>query len=98
MKIPEWLRKAGYFLPNYGQCGGASASCAPIPPIDAMDLCFQEHDMSCYSASMLGSQQEVEKAKSEADHILHDELEKIDTSKLSFYGKLYRLACLIVFK
>lgn len=47
---------------------------------------------------MLGSQQEVEKAKSEADQILRDELEKIDTSKLSFYGKLYRLACLVVFK
>lgn len=91
----EWIR--GLPSPDYGRCGGADRDCSDKPITDPMDLAFREHDQNCYQASLLPPD-EVEKAKSEADHILHEELEKIDPKTLGIYGRLYRLACLVIFR
>lgn len=91
----SWLRKLP--TPTYGKCGGSALDCSTRPPHDPMDLAFQEHDQNCYQASLLPEDQ-VEEAKTEADHILHQALLEIDPSQLSFYGKLYRWACLKIFK
>lgn len=95
----EWVRNGlGKLTPTYGKCGGSMADCSTRPPQDDMDLAFAEHDQNCFQASLLGSNFRIEEGKAQADTILHAELEEIDPSHLSLYGKLYRLACLVIFK
>lgn len=95
MSIAEWFRK--FPTPTYGKCGGAAKSCAPKKPKDEMDELFEQHDMNLYLADQL-PKEERKIARKEADKILYEGLKKLDTSKISLYGKLYRQVAMVVFK
>lgn len=99
MALPEWLRRLGKFLPDYGSCGGYSISCAPPPkPVDEMDELFAQHDMNLYSTNQLVSYYEREAARREADRILGQGLRKLDAKKLSLYGRAYRRFAMLIFR
>ena len=95
--VPEWLRKLGKFLPNYGECGGYSVSCAPKRPKDEMDELFQQHDMNLFASDQLPPE-ERKIARKESDRILYEGLKSLDVKKISLYGKLYRQVAMVVFK
>jgi len=83
--------------PGYGKCGGADKDCSPNPPIDEMDKLFYEHDMNLYSADQLPEPERTQ-ARKESDWLLHAGLKNLDSSKLSLYGKIYRVMAIFVFR
>lgn len=84
--------------PGYGKCGGKNKDCSIAPVKDDMDDLFYEHDMNLYGAHQIENNFERKLAEKECDRILHDGLKKLDPSKLNWYGKIYRLGALMVFK
>lgn len=90
----EFLRKIP--TPTYGRCGGAAEDCSD-KPLDPMDIAFKEHDQNLYQTEKL-PEGERKIARLEADHILRQELLKIEPKTLTLYGRLYRWSCLQIFK
>lgn len=86
LKFFRWLPH-----PTYGKCGGASKDCSDKPPLDWMDMAFAKHDNDLYEA------------KSNADKYMADlklayALREGDPKELPFYGKVYRLMAMMVFR
>jgi len=77
--------------PGYGKCGGAKRDCSTSDPRNWMDKAFEQHDKALSEATTI-------KMKRTADNTLYQILKLGNIKELSFYGKLYRIAALVVFK
>ena len=98
MAMPEWMRKLGKFLPNYGRCGGYSAPCDYPETIDEMDKLFRDHDRYLQAANYQSDPIMKARIREEADVLLGIGLRHIDPKKLSMYGRLYRTMAMTVFR
>lgn len=96
MSLADWFRK--FPTPTYGKCGGAKKDCSPKRPKDEMDELFEQHDMNLYAADQLTTHFEQKAARKEADKILYEGLKKVNSKKLSLYGRFYRQIAMVVFK
>lgn len=103
--MKDWIRRLPH--PTYGNYGGRLARCishnkdsCPFP-IDWMDQAFMKHDIDLRAADKLDPETDanlIEFKKRQADKDLYKHLKRGNPRSLSLYGKLYRRACLIIFK
>ena len=89
--MQPWVRKLPHF--TYGKCGGGRKDCAisDANPIDWMDRAFRAHDKQLWRAR-------TQKGIDQADRRLARKLRKGDPKKLGWYGKIYRLGAMMVFR
>lgn len=85
----EWLRKIPH--PQYGKCGGFGRDCSIKEPKDWLDKAFAQHDEALFEAK-------TPEERRQADHALARSLRWGDPKKLNWYGKLYRLGAILVFR
>lgn len=81
------------YLPHfgYGKCGGRNRDCSTRKPRDWMDRAFETHDKELQESENLFDTKL-------ADKKLGKTLRKGDSNQLGFYGKLYRLFAMIIFR
>src|SRR3990167_4666635 len=99
MEIPEWARKLGKYFPNYGECGGASASCATPKPIDKMDKLFLKHDKDLEYADKAEEKKNRERLRRIADRELALGLRKdLRPYRRPIYGEVYNFFAKLIFR
>lgn len=95
MWIFELLRKIP--TPQYGKCGGASRDCAPIIPIDWMDVAFAKHDNDLYKTNKIVDDELRMRARKLADKNLFLSLKSGDSKELKLWGRIYRRLSMVIF-
>ncbi len=90
MKTSWWRRIPHPKYGNWGGMGNTHKFDGTEPkPIDKLDKCFLKHDKALSKAK-------TPKGEKQADKRLSECAKQAD--KLPFYGKLYRMAVIIIFK
>ena len=99
MPIPQWLRKIGKYLPTYGRCGGAAASCATPKPIDKMDKLFLKHDKDLEYADGADDPENKKRLRRIADRELALGLRKdLRPYRRPVYGEVYNFFARLIFR
>ena len=102
MPIPQWLRKFPNPLPNYGECGGASADCSTPKPIDKMDKLFLKHDKDLEYADGADDPENKKRLRRIADRDLalglRGKFGTLEPYRRPVYGHVYNFFAKLIFR